>query len=186
MGGSRWGARERGTGEGVRACRGGQGRLSQRGPEAQRPTCHSRGFSRDRVGQGLLQGQDLPHPSPASRVRRGRGLPWLPPPAPGNPVCAAMPYISSAHMPSPSLFSWLFSSSFPIIMRDVCLQTAPEISAPLPLLSPCRSCCRAPRLTVGRCDIGVSHLGLRTGSQAREEGGEVAWAGRSPRHGARG
>uniref|UniRef100_A0A7N5JRX8 Kirre like nephrin family adhesion molecule 1 n=1 Tax=Ailuropoda melanoleuca TaxID=9646 RepID=A0A7N5JRX8_AILME len=33
MGGSQWGAWERETGEGVRACRGGQGRLSQRGPE---------------------------------------------------------------------------------------------------------------------------------------------------------
>ena len=103
------------------------------------------------------------------------------------------PIFPSAHTPSPLplLFSLLsaffffffFCLFFPIIMRDICLQTASEISsapAQLPLLlSLISSCFVAPRLSGRGCDIAVSAQGPHPcrgppGPQERVEGGVLA------------
>lgn len=97
MGGSQWGAWERETGEGVRACRGGQGRLSQRGPET--------------VGQGLLRKQD-PAPSIPRITSAGKALACLGSPRPqGAPSVLQCP-IFSAPTSLPLSFSFGFFLPF--------------------------------------------------------------------------
>lgn len=147
------GARGR-DGEGMRACRGGQ---SRRGPVAPRPTCRSsRGSSRACVGQASFRGGPCcVHPR-HGQCGQGLGLPRLPcPPAPGSPVCAAMPYISSAHMPSPSPLLSTFFLLLSCYYKGRWSGNSSRNSIICPFCVPHRSCSRAPSLSAGGCDMGL-------------------------------
>lgn len=137
--------------------------------QAQRCACHSARLLQVRGSWG--SGQD-----PASHipplVSDGETFARLGLPSGPSELMSELqwPIFPSAHTPAPlpllfsllSAFFFFFCLFFPIIMRDICLQTASEISsapAQLPLLlSPISFSFVAPRLS-GGCDIAVPARG---------------------------